>query len=111
MIYTLPGHAHSVQCTRASASETARASERARASAAKTPTFNCRTNYDKLNAHQCVGVALTHTHAHTLSQPHTYIVFTHTHTHIIFDLVQFTAICRLHYANKNIKGAEKYASK
>lgn len=105
MIYTLPGHAHSVQCTRASASETARASERARASAAKTPTFNCRTNYDKLNAHQCVGVALTH----TLTNAHIHILY--LHTHIVFDLVQFTAICRLHYANKNIKGAEKYASK
>jgi len=30
-----------------------------------TPLFNCRTNYDKLNAHQLLSVVHTQTHKHT----------------------------------------------
>lgn len=57
MIYTLNGHAHLPYRVWARQRKGERNSER-------TTSFNCRTNYDKLNAHQCLGVAPTHTHKH-----------------------------------------------
>jgi len=68
-----------------------------------TPLFNCRTNYDKLNAHQLLCVVHTHTHTHTQENQNQQILenrIKQTDKADYYNL--FKRIFKIHFKNNKI---------